>query len=318
MPSNVISLSRVIDMVKQYGHSEGCIYSDKYYLNRKMRIGVHAEQRHLNNVPVRTESPMQILCHEGSLRLLIDGEMYNIERHCVIFIRPNSIVQFCNEEACVVTMTVSDVSLMPMLNPSIQKLVPHALELREMQQILLTDNQYSTYSIMMEALEAVIRSNAESAYYHETVRNTLLSIVYFMMSILNENAEKVTEEDDGTFEYVNSHHEEIFKRFMTLLAHNFRTERKVIHYAERMHISPKYLSTIIKEVSKRSASEWIDEFVISESKNLLQFTDHSVQEISNKMHFANQSFFGKYFKAHTGYSPVAFRALHGVEAGTVK
>lgn len=64
-------------------------------------------------------------------------------------------------------------------------------------------------------------------------------------------------------------------------------------------------------MSGRHATEWIEEVVISEAKNMLTNTSLTIQEISNELNFCNQSFFGKYFKEHTGQSPKSFRTAAG-------
>ena len=56
-----------------------------------------------------------------------------------------------------------------------------------------------------------------------------------------------------------------------------------------------------------SAGEWIDSHVILEAKAMLKSSEQSIQEIADELHFANQSFFGKYFKHHTGFSPKEYR-----------
>ena len=78
-------------------------------------------------------------------------------------------------------------------------------------------------------------------------------------------------------------------------------------YASLLHITPKYLTTIIKQVSGRSAAEWIDECVILEAKNLLKYSSMSIQQIAYYLNFPNQSFFGTYFKRRTGMSPTEYK-----------
>ena len=68
-------------------------------------------------------------------------------------------------------------------------------------------------------------------------------------------------------------------------------------------VTPKHLSATIKETSGRTAGEWIDSYVIIEAKTLLRNTGLTIQEVSAKLNFSNQSFFGKYFKHITGISP---------------
>ena len=83
--------------------------------------------------------------------------------------------------------------------------------------------------------------------------------------------------------------------------------RSVSFYSNKMFLTAKHLSTVVKEVSGKTASEWIDSLVILEAKALLKSSELSIQEIADELHFANQSFFGKYFKHHTGMAPKEYR-----------
>ena len=88
----------------------------------------------------------------------------------------------------------------------------------------------------------------------------------------------------------------------------FRKEkRSVSYYADKMFLTAKHLSTVVKEISGKTAGEWIDSLVVLEAKALLKSSELSIQEIADELHFANQSFFGKYFKHHTGMSPKEYR-----------
>ncbi|KAA5414161.1 AraC family transcriptional regulator [Bacteroides cellulosilyticus] len=90
---------------------------------------------------------------------------------------------------------------------------------------------------------------------------------------------------------------------------NCSTEKKekVLYYADRLHLSAGYLSTIIKRVSGKTAAEWIDDYVTLEAKALLKSTNLTIQQISDELNFPSQSFFGKYFKRITGLSPKEYR-----------
>ena len=72
-------------------------------------------------------------------------------------------------------------------------------------------------------------------------------------------------------------------------------------------LTPKYLSSAVKEVSGKTAARWIDEAVIPEAKTLLKYSGMSIQEIAYHLNFSTQSFFGKYFKLHTGTSPSRYK-----------
>lgn len=101
--------------------------------------------------------------------------------------------------------------------------------------------------------------------------------------------------------------EELFEKFMREVSACYKMERSVIFYANKLCLTPKHLSGVVKEVSGKTAGEWIDHFVILEARALLKSSEMSVQEIAEYLHFANQSFFGKYFKHYVGMSPKEYR-----------
>lgn len=100
---------------------------------------------------------------------------------------------------------------------------------------------------------------------------------------------------------------ELFHRFAALVHEHCAREREVAFYADKLYISTRYLSTIVRTVAHTSAKEFIDRSVILEIKMLLQSTDLSVQEIAYRLHFPDQSYLGRYFKKHTGESPTEYR-----------
>ena len=108
---------------------------------------------------------------------------------------------------------------------------------------------------------------------------------------------------------MQNRNEAYFRQFLELLSDHYKEERSVNFYAHSLCITPKYLTTIIKCISGKPVSDWIDHFVLLEAQSLLKYTNMSVQEISYQLNFPNQSFFGCYFKRLTGMSPSQYKAL---------
>ena len=88
---------------------------------------------------------------------------------------------------------------------------------------------------------------------------------------------------------------------------NYRKERMIEFYSEKLFLTPKHLSKVIRERSGKSAGEWIEDHVMLEAKALLKSTDKTIQQISDELKFPSQSFFGKYFKRRAGVSPKEYR-----------
>lgn len=101
--------------------------------------------------------------------------------------------------------------------------------------------------------------------------------------------------------------EDISMRFVKQLAESFREERSVIFYAEQLHVTPRYLSQTVKEVTGKSAGDLIDEMVIMEAKALLNDISLSIAQVAEALFFSDQFFFSKYFKRLTGISPSEYR-----------
>lgn len=101
--------------------------------------------------------------------------------------------------------------------------------------------------------------------------------------------------------------ESIFTEFIHLLEQNYKHERRVGWYAKELNITPKYLSETVRSISKRTPNDWIDNYVVMEIRVMLKDSALSIKEIAQQLNFSNQSFFGKYFKQHTGLTPNHFR-----------
>ena len=99
----------------------------------------------------------------------------------------------------------------------------------------------------------------------------------------------------------------IFKRFMTLVTENTPRHRDVAFYAEKLCITPKYLTTVCKQASGKPASEIIGTYATNHIKRLLRSTEKSVKEVAHEAGFDNLSFFGKYVRRELGVSPREFR-----------
>lgn len=108
---------------------------------------------------------------------------------------------------------------------------------------------------------------------------------------------------------VTTRQTDLFQRFVALVHEYCSQEREVAFYADKLCISTRYLSTIVRSVARSSAKEFIDRAVILEIKMMLQSTDLSVQEIAYRLRFPDQSYLGRFFKKHTGKSPTEYRNM---------
>ena len=97
--------------------------------------------------------------------------------------------------------------------------------------------------------------------------------------------------------------QQLFDQFLALVQEHYLTGRSIQFYADKLCLTPKYRSQVIREISGRYAADWIKDYVILEAKALLKSKKYTVQQVSDRLHFSNASFFGKFFKAAVGCSP---------------
>lgn len=102
---------------------------------------------------------------------------------------------------------------------------------------------------------------------------------------------------------VESRQQQLFEDFLELVQAHYTEQRSVGYYADRLCLTPKYLSHAILKASGRYAGEWIRDYVILEAKALLKSGRYTVQQVGDQLNFPNASFFGKYFKAAVGCTP---------------
>ena len=101
---------------------------------------------------------------------------------------------------------------------------------------------------------------------------------------------------------------ELFNRFMMLLEKDYKISRDVNYYAEKMNISSKYLTNIVSQVTGHTPKTIIDQYVILQLKLHLKRSTQSIKEMAWEFHFADVSFFCRYFKKHTGLTPQQIRS----------
>jgi AraC-like DNA-binding protein len=132
----------------------------------------------------------------------------------------------------------------------------------------------------------------------------------FLLEILSIMRCTETQEEDTTKptgKIWGSHKKMLVDKFIQMVEQSDGRLRKVDDIANQMNITPKYLSTIVKEVMNRRPSVYIQIFTMKAIELRLRFSDMTIQEIANDLNFPNASFFGKYFKERTGMTPLEYR-----------
>ena len=136
--------------------------------------------------------------------------------------------------------------------------------------------------------------------YSNIVRSLVSTMMLEILSMMRRQEPENTVTTDV-------HRQRLANEFMRLVEQSDGRIRKVDDFANQLNITPKYLSTLLKETMNRRPSEMIHFYTLKAIEHRLRYTDMTMQEIANDLNFANPSFFGKYFKEHAGMTPLDFR-----------
>ncbi|MDE6443914.1 MAG: helix-turn-helix domain-containing protein [Muribaculaceae bacterium] len=249
--------------------------------------------------PIRIDALLIALCTEGTGKIGIDLREYDLKKNSLIVIQPKNYIylsEFSSDFKCSVVACSHNVieNVLPKLTDILPLLIHHRTEpVRQ-----LTEKEASDIYSYLDFLRIKLREG-NTTFIRQKVLCILQAALYEMMDIEQRNHK----DDDNA----RSRKEEIMARFILAVSEDFREQRLVSYYAKKLFITPKHLSSVVKEISGRTAGDWIENYVVMEAKVLLKTTDLTIQEIALKLNFANQSFFGKYFKHHTGCSPTSYR-----------
>ena len=143
--------------------------------------------------------------------------------------------------------------------------------------------------------------------YPGIVRSLVSTMMMEMLCMMRRDKELHTEPKEQEETSSGFHRRLLADKFMRLVEQSDGRIRKVDDFAKQLNVTPKYLSTILKETMNRRPSLMIELFTLKAIERRLRFTDMTMQEIANDLNFANASFFGKYVREHLGMTPMEYR-----------
>jgi len=139
----------------------------------------------------------------------------------------------------------------------------------------------------------------DEPFPRDTVRS-LISALFRQMEVCYHRDATVSRQE-------HTRREKLFNRFINLVNKYAVSERNVSFYADNLYLTPRYLSTVIRDTSGKTVMDWVNEAVIQEAKLQLCYTDKLVYQIADDLNFPNASFFCKFFRRITGKTPYEYR-----------
>lgn len=256
--------------------------------------------------PCRLDGYMLIYCINGHIRLNVNLNEYDLKDGMAFFnipgnlLRVNELVNTQGEGLHYFCVAMSK-SFVNELKIDMNKLFTEGMSLLEHPSVVMDPKEKETAGKYMELLGNLLES--DMLYKREAIYSVMSSVFYMLSGIWARQASDLRENAS----VATNRSRMIFDQFLKLVSQNYARHRNVGFYADKLCLTPKYLSKLIKDTSGRSAPEWIDSYVVLEAKNLLKYSNAAIKEIVYTLNFPNQSVFYKFFKARTGQTPSEYR-----------
>ncbi|MDR1023093.1 MAG: AraC family transcriptional regulator [Prevotellaceae bacterium] len=249
------------------------------------------------NFPFKFDMLFLVVCTKGNAIGTVDFQPYNLSAPFAIIVRPNQILHYehISEDFAGYCLVLSH-RFAPELLPLIDKQAALSAAIQENPYAQLDRESMpfvKKYFFMLKKIMAM----ADNPCRLEMVKHLTMLFFYMAYPFFQKHLDATKQTRQGF----------LVEQFTSLVRENYRHERDAAFYADKLNLTPKYLSQVLKSATGKSASDWIDDFVMLEAKALLKSTNMTIQQICYELNFPTQSFFGKYFKRRVGVSPKMYR-----------
>jgi len=273
----------------------GIDYSLPYYVSTgKKRLDFPQK-------PFRMDYYSLCICMSGDMVIAIDGQQHFVKQFTVLLARPATIIAFQdNSEDFKMKLLFfeKEFLLKNISDPFIIERLTFFKD-RSYELIHLNEQQANKLIKLMEYLDSKI--HADLKFRDEIVRTIIFNL-------LLETAEFLSAIEVAT-DLVSENPKDTYFRFLNLVMDNITQHKAVRYYAQKLHVSNKYLIEIVKKAVGKTPHEIIDAHLLKEAVVLLGNPAVNITDIAYRLRFNSVSAFGRFFKKHASISPTDYRRL---------
>ena len=249
----------------------------------------------------RIDSFTVVFCMEGEARFSLESKEYTFRKYDLMVLPPSSVIHGISyTENCQVGFLSLSNNLVRELLCNDREIWQRAFYLKQNPIIHLREEDQLRFREYGRIFIIKTRDK-QNRFHKEIMRGLVQAILYELFAYLEPYAVQSNETQ------MMSQGDLLFRRFISILSENSHNERITSYYADKLCVTSKYLSNVCQKVSGRTATEWINLFMVERIRRMLRYSEKSVKEISDELDFPNISFFGKYVKQHLGMSPINYR-----------
>jgi AraC-like DNA-binding protein len=251
--------------------------------------------------PFRTDHFTFFMLTAGDLRIKLNLIEYCITKNTLFVVTPDVVVEFLEKTPTCRGMGMCFTSDF-MFHTGIFKNHAQAFDFFASQATPVISLEQQDTDILKSLFRLLLQKNTSKdnhPFGNEVVTHSFSVLMYELAAVHHKynkgQAIKLSRKED------------LLMRFLKLLPAHFKEQRSVQYYAELLFVTPKYLTVTVKEITGKTAGEYIDEMVVTEARLLLSNPAMSVAKVADTLYFSDQFFFSKFFKKQAGLTPSAYR-----------
>ena len=246
-----------------------------------------------------------IICTAGTAQFEYDGQTIQLNKNDLFLYMARSVVEkFMSTPDFNCRQVWFSRGEMWNMNMFTKSSLSDVLLLKQNPKASLSDTDVALFDSYYQQLSHHMR-NSSLVLYPDIVRSIVSTFLLEVLSVLRRGEQRT--KGDNAFGDTGLHGKKLADRFMQLAEQSDGRIRRVDEYAKMLNVTPKYLSKLLMETMNKRPSEMIHFFTLQAIENRLRFTDMTMQQIADDLQFSNASFFGKYFKEHSGMTPMEYR-----------
>ncbi len=264
---------------------------------------IDSKERHATMFfdPVRIDAIAFIICLEGSFEFNCNLKEYKVEAGSLLMLPPKCLISGRNRSKDYAGyIAILDTEYLSECNFNIGRFTSLMVQVVDDICVKLTEQEQQRLMQYIGMIGTMLAEPVHSMFREDVIRSMIETLTYLFCEIFSLHTRN--EESGGI-----SRQENYFRLFIKELSEHYAERQVVGYYADKLCISARYLTTIVRRVSGLTVSDWMNKYLIMEAKYLLKYNDLSIQEVAYRLSFPDQSFFGKYFKQHVGVSPSHYR-----------
>lgn len=248
------------------------------------------------------ENAVIFLTQNGEAQIVQQAETISLLKNSIVFFEPShvkSIEQITPDFE--MKVLVYQQSFLTVINIKLNKLKVFKYFIHYFKELSdFTDQEMDLLSKQIDSIKCLQDFQETIGFDEKVLENLFSALIYTITGIYLQNdffeQHKMSRADEITFQFTKN----VFQ--------NFITEKSPKFYADLQHITSRHLTSMVKSVTDKTATQIIAEFVMNEAKILLNSTDKTIMQIADELNFGDSYTFSHYFKRYSGKSPALYRS----------